>query len=303
MTDADFLFLQDMLYRKSGLSLTKDKAYLLESRLGTLCRKLKIESREALVQQMRATRNAQLEMAVIEAMTTNETLFFRDRVPFDTFRTIAMPETLARNAATRTIRIWCAAASSGQEAYSIAMILDDMQKELAGWRIDIIGTDISGEVLEKARTGVYSQFEIQRGLPVQQLLKYFSQEGDQWRVNDRLRAMVRFETFNLLDDMGKFGMFDVIFCRNVMIYFDLPTKVRTMKSLSERLKPEGCLFLGAAETVIGISDVLAPDRVNRGLYRRTGHATAHPVHFSPRGDLATPAVQSTLAPRPSFAAR
>jgi chemotaxis protein methyltransferase CheR len=303
MTDADFLFLQDMLYRKSGLALTKDKAYLLESRLGTLCRKLKIESREVLVQQMRATRNAQLEMAVIEAMTTNETLFFRDRVPFDTFRTIAMSETLARNAATRTIRIWCAAASSGQEAYSIAMILDDMQKELAGWRIDIIGTDISGEVLEKARTGVYSQFEIQRGLPVQQLLKYFSQEGDQWRVNDRLRAMVRFETFNLLDDMGKFGMFDVIFCRNVMIYFDLPTKVRTMKSLSERLKPEGCLFLGAAETVIGISDVLAPDRVNRGLYRRIGHATAQPVHFSPRSDLATSAMQSALASKSSFASR
>jgi chemotaxis protein methyltransferase CheR len=280
--DSDFLFLQDLLYKKSGLSLSKDKAYLLESRLGTLCRKLKIDSREDLVRQLRTIRSSQLEMAVIEAMTTNETLFFRDRMPFDNFKSIALPEAMVRNASTRTMRIWCAAVSSGQEAYSLAMILDDMQRELAGWKIELIGTDISAEILDKAQSGVYSQFEIQRGLPVQQLLKYFVQEGDQWRVADRLRKMVRFETFNLLDDMSKFGVFDVIFCRNVMIYFDLPTKIRTMKHLAERLKPEGALFLGAAETVIGISDALAPDREHRGLYRRSGHAGAQPYHFTPR---------------------
>jgi chemotaxis protein methyltransferase CheR len=187
--DSDFLFLQDLLYKKSGLSLSKDKAYLLESRLGTLCRKLKIDSREDLVRQLRTIRSSQLEMAVIEAMTTNETLFFRDRMPFDNFKSIALPEAMVRNASTRTMRIWCAAVSSGQEAYSLAMILDDMQRELAGWKIELIGTDISAEILDKAQSGVYSQFEIQRGLPVQQLLKYFVQEGDQWRVADRLRKM------------------------------------------------------------------------------------------------------------------
>ncbi|MBX9873727.1 MAG: protein-glutamate O-methyltransferase CheR, partial [Beijerinckiaceae bacterium] len=177
-----------LLHQRSGLSLSPEKRYLAESRLGILCRRRNIADIATLIQKLRPGNDAALEHAVIEAMTTNETLFFRDHTPFDLFRDVILPERLAANAATRSLRIWCAAVSTGQEAYSLAMILDEMGPRLSGWKIQIVGTDISGEVLERARTGLYSQFEIQRGLPIQMLLKHFSQEGDRWRISERLRA-------------------------------------------------------------------------------------------------------------------
>jgi chemotaxis protein methyltransferase CheR len=267
VTEADLDFLRAFLHSRSGLSLTREKRYLLESRLGTLCRQNQIADIPAVVRQLRAGGNRALENDVVEVMTTNETLFFRDKMPFDLFRTVALPDMLTRNAATRTLRIWCAAVSTGQEAYSLAMILDEMAPRLAGWKIEIIGTDISEAVLEKARNGLYSQFEIQRGLPVQMLLKYFSQEGEQWRISEKIRAMVSLQSLNLLSDTARLGQFDVIFCRNVLIYFDIETKARVLAELARRLKPDATLFLGAAETVIGITEALAPDRVNRGIYR------------------------------------
>lgn len=267
MTEADLDFLRAFLHTRSGLSLTREKRYLLESRLGTLCRQKQIADIPAIVRQLRLGGNRALEDDVVEVMTTNETLFFRDKTPFDLFRTIALPDVLARNAATRTLRIWCAAVSTGQEAYSLAMILDEMAPRLAGWKIDIVGTDISDTVLDKARNGLYSQFEIQRGLPVQMLLKYFSQEGEQWRISEKIRGMVSLHSLNLLSDTSRLGQFDVIFCRNVLIYFDIETKAKVLAELARRLKPESTLFLGAAETVIGITEALAPDRVNRGIYR------------------------------------
>jgi chemotaxis protein methyltransferase CheR len=276
MTQADFDFLRTLLHLRSGLSLSLEKRYLVESRLGILCRKRGLADLGALVQRLRLDGDAELEGAVVEAMTTNETLFFRDRTPFDLFRDVILPERLAANAAQRTLRILCAAVSTGQEAYSLAMILDEMAGRLAGWKIEIIGTDISPEVLARARTGLYTQFEIQRGLPIQLLLKYFRQEGDKWRLSERIRDMVELRPHNLLEPNGHLGQFDVIFCRNVLIYFDVPTKAKVMGALAQRLVPDGAFLLGAAETVIGITTTIVPDKHHRGLYRDGRSSKAQP---------------------------
>jgi chemotaxis protein methyltransferase CheR len=275
ISTADFDFLRELLHARSGLALTAEKRYLIESRLSMLCRRAGIASIEEIVRRLRVGRDETLAMQVVEAMTTNETLFFRDRTPFDLFRDVVLPELCARRDHSQPIRIWSAACSTGQEAYSLAMILDEMAPQLGGRRYEIIGTDISQEVVEKAKAGSYSQFEIQRGLPIQMLIKYFTQAGDQWRVVDRLKAAVRFQTFNLLDDPTRFGMFDVIFCRNVMIYFDMATKAKVIATLARRLHPWGVVVLGAAETSLGVSDALLADRANRGLYRLPG-ALAEP---------------------------
>ncbi|OYW62382.1 MAG: chemotaxis protein CheR [Bosea sp. 12-68-7] len=277
MTDSDFTFLRRLLQLRSGLSLSPEKRYLAESRLSILCRRRDIADIATLIQKLRPGNDAALEHAVIEAMTTNETLFFRDHTPFDLFRDVILPERLAANATTRSLRIWCAAVSTGQEAYSLAMILDEMGPRLSGWKIQIVGTDISGEVLERARAGLYSQFEIQRGLPIQMLLKHFSQEGDRWRISERLRAMVDLRQHNLLEPNGHLGQFDIIFCRNVLIYFDVQTKARVLEALSPRLAPQGAMFLGAAETVIGISTTVLPDRQHRGVYRGQNCIHAQPA--------------------------
>ncbi len=276
MTDADYNFLRRLLHQRSGLSLSPEKRYLADSRLGILCRRRDIADIATLIQKLRPGNDAALEHAVIEAMTTNETLFFRDHTPFDLFRDVILPERIAANAATRSLRIWCAAVSTGQEAYSLAMILDAMAPRLSGWKIQIVGTDISSEVLERARAGLYSHFEIQRGLPIQMLLKHFSQEGDRWRISERLRAMVDLRQHNLLEPNGHLGQFDIIFCRNVLIYFDVQTKAQVLEALSPRLAPQGAMFLGAAETVIGISTTVLPDRQHRGVYRGQNCIHAQP---------------------------
>lgn len=267
MTELDFDFLRVLLQRRSGLFLSTEKRYLVESRLGMLCRRRGIAGITALVVQLRSSPASELEAAVIEAMTTNETLFFRDRTPFDLFRDVVLPEKLAANAESRTLRIWCAAVSTGQEAYSLAMLLDEAADRLVGWTIEILGTDISVEVLDRARQGLYSQFEVQRGLPIQLLLKHFRQEGDKWRLSERIRDMVTLKQHNLLEPNHQLGQFDIIFCRNVLIYFDVPTKARVMAALAERLARNGAFILGAAETVIGITTTLVPDPQHRGLYR------------------------------------
>lgn len=267
MTELDFDFLRVLLQRRSGLFLSTEKRYLVESRLGMLCRRRGIAGITALVVQLRSSPASELEAAVIEAMTTNETLFFRDRTPFDLFRDVVLPEKLAANAESRTLRIWCAAVSTGQEAYSLAMLLDEAADRLVGWTIEILGTDISVEVLDRARQGLYSQFEVQRGLPIQLLLKHFRQEGDKWRLSERIRDMVTLRQHNLLEPNHQLGQFDIIFCRNVLIYFDVPTKARVMAALAERLARNGAFILGAAETVIGITTTLVPDPQHRGLYR------------------------------------
>jgi chemotaxis protein methyltransferase CheR len=220
---------------------------------------------------------------VVEAMTTNETFFFRDKVPFEHFRDTIMPEVLKARAARRSVRIWCAAGSTGQEPYSLAMSLKEMGAALAGWRVEIIATDLSQEVLEKAKAGIYSQFEVQRGLPIQMLVKYFKQSGELWQINPELRSMVQHRQLNLLHDFSALGAFDVVFCRNVLIYFDQDTKINIFNRLARSMETDGFLVLGAAETVVGLTDTFKPIPDRRGLYRPSG---VRPALAMPRAAMA-----------------
>nr|WP_249135443.1 protein-glutamate O-methyltransferase CheR [Bradyrhizobium sp. AUGA SZCCT0222] len=258
--------MRKLLKDHSGLDLSADKQYLIESRLLPLSRKCGLAGISELVQKMKGGAPAIIAQ-VVEAMTTNETFFFRDKVPFDHFRDSIMPEVLKARAARKSIRIWCAAGSTGQEPYSLAMSLKEMSAALAGWRIEIIATDLSQEVLEKSKAGIYSQFEVQRGLPIQMLVKYFKQNGELWQINADIRAMVQHRQLNLLHDFSQLGMFDVIFCRNVLIYFDQDTKINIFGRLAKSMEADGFLVLGAAETVVGLTDVFKPFPDKRGLYR------------------------------------
>jgi chemotaxis protein methyltransferase CheR len=266
VTPPDYEYLRKLLKDQSGLDLSADKQYLIESRLVPLSRKAGLAGIPELVQKMKAG-SASLVAQVVEAMTTNETFFFRDKIPFDYFRQSIIPEILKARAARKSVRIWCAAGSTGQEPYSLAMCLKEMESQLAGWRVEIIATDLSQEVLEKSKTGLYSQFEVQRGLPIQLLVKYFKQNGEFWQINPDIRAMVQHRQLNLLHDFSQLGTFDVIFCRNVLIYFDQDTKINIFSRLCRIMEPDGFLVLGAAETVVGLTDAFKPDTDKRGLYQ------------------------------------
>ena len=266
MNGDEFDILSNLVKERSGLVLTRDKAYLLESRLLPVARKWQLKTLGELAAAVRSRADTGLVRAIVEAMTTNESFFFRDVKPFDQFKSFVLPHLLRTRASTRTIRIWSAACSSGQEPYSLAMILTEHRAQLANWRIEILATDLSTEILEKAQAGLYSQFEVQRGLPIQLLVKYFKQQGDRWQIDPAIRAMVNFRQLNLLDDIAGLGRFDVIFCRNVLIYFDQPTKTLVLDRLSRQMAPDGHLYLGGAETVLGITDKLQPVPDNRGIY-------------------------------------
>jgi chemotaxis protein methyltransferase CheR len=266
MTVTDFEFICQILRERSGLVLTNDKAYLLESRLLPVARKWKLATFDDLVRVIRSKMDEAVIRDVVEAMTTNESFFFRDTKPFDQFKALVLPALLKSRAASRTIRIWSAACSSGQEPYSLAMILSESAAQLNGWKIEIVGTDLSTEILNRAKEGMYSQFEVQRGLPITMLVKYFSQIGDRWQINAKIRGMVQYKEFNLLQDPMALGRFDVVFCRNVLIYFDQPTKTRVLNSVSKLMPEDGFLFLGGAETVLGITDKFQMVPGQRGVY-------------------------------------
>ncbi len=266
----NFDMFRTLLKQRSGLELSQDKVYLLESRLMPVARKWNLRGLEELASTIRTNRDEQLLQDITEAMTTNESSFFRDSNPFDQFRKIVLPHLLERRATTRRIRIWCAAASSGQEPYSLAIILKEEAARLPGWRVDIIGTDLSTEVLEKARQGVYTQFEVQRGLPVSYLVKYFKQIDDKWELDLEIRRMVQYQEFNLLNDPAPLGRFDVIFCRNVLIYFDQDTKGEVLGRIAKQISGDGILYLGGAETVLGITDKFRRIEGQRGIYQPTG---------------------------------
>ena len=272
MTPLDYEFLRKLLRERSGLDLSSDKQYLVESRLIPLARRVGLPGIAELVQKLKSGYDA-LTSEVVEAMTTNETFFFRDKIPFDHLRETVLPELMQARANRRSLRIWCAASSTGQEPYSIAMCLKGFAA-LAGWRVEILATDLSQGVLEKSRAGIFSQFEVQRGLPIQMLVKHFTQIGELWQLNADIRAMVQHRQLNLLQDFSHLGTFDVIFCRNVMIYFDQDTKSGIFDRLAKVLEPDGVLALGAAESVVGISDVFKPCPERRGLYRPNAARTA-----------------------------
>jgi chemotaxis protein methyltransferase CheR len=281
VTPLDYEFLRKLLKERSGLDLSPDKQYLVESRLIPLARKVGLPGITELVQKMRAGSEA-LTSDVVEAMTTNETFFFRDKVPFDHLRDTMMPALLQARASRRSLRIWCAASSTGQEPYSIAMCLKELGAALAGWRVEIIGTDLSQAVLEKSRAGIFSQFEVQRGLPIQLLVKHFTQVGELWQINADIRAMVQYRQLNLLHDFAQLGTFDVIFCRNVLIYFDQETKVGIFERLVKAVEPDGFMVLGAAESVVGISDAFRPHPERRGLYRQQATRDGAPFATAPQ---------------------
>lgn len=262
----DFDMFAALLKQRSGLVLTKDKAYLLESRLMPVARKWNMKGLDELAAAVRGRRDEALLRDITEAMTTNESSFFRDQKPFDLFKQIVLPRLSETRASKRQIRIWSAACSSGQEAYSLAMILNDEGAKFAGWRFEIVGTDISAEMVERARSGTYTQFEVQRGLPIQMLVKHFKQVGDKWQISQQMRQMATFKEWNLLQDLSALGQFDIVFCRNVLIYFDQPTKTKVLESIARIMPPDGVLYLGGAETVLGITDRFKAVEGQRGLY-------------------------------------
>jgi chemotaxis protein methyltransferase CheR len=261
----EFEFIAKLLKERSGLVITPDKGYLLESRLMPVARARGLNGLSDIVAKVKAHDEA-LARDVTEAMTTNESFFFRDDKPFIQFRQVILPQFLQMRAAKKSIRIWSAACSSGQEAYSLAMILREEQARLPGWHIEIVGTDISIEMLEKAKAGLYSQFEVQRGLPIQLLVKYFTKKDESWQIDPAIRAMVQFREWNLLRDLKPLGQFDIVFCRNVLIYFDQPTKAQVLEAIAKQMPPDGVLYLGGAETVLGISERFKPMPNQRGIY-------------------------------------
>ena len=214
-----------------------------------------------------------LECEMVEAMTTNESLFFRDGKPFDTLRRVLLSRLHTARPAGVPLRIWSAAAANGQEGYSIAMVAAELAPALGGRRVEIVGTDIAREPLERARQGLYSQFEVQRGLPMNMLVKFFSKEDQQWRVKQPLRDAVDFRHWNLLSDVRALGVFDVVFCRNVLIYFDTPTKTRVLDAIARQLQPDGILFLGGSETVLGVTEAFCAVTGESG-YRLQGNLQA-----------------------------
>lgn len=269
---SDFDLYQNLLYEKSGLVVTQDKTYLLDSRLTPIAKKWGYATLDAMTVALRAFPDQNLIKDIVEAMTTNETSFFRDQKPFTLFETIVLPAVVqARAKGSRKIRIWCAAASTGQEPYTLAMLLKEKEALWRGCSIEMVCTDISEEALAMAKAGLYSQFEVQRGLPINYLMKYFKQIDDKWQISDEIRNMIKYTYFNLLSDMKQLGTFDIIFCRNVLIYFDEKTKGQVLNRMSTQITPDGFLFMGGAETTLGITDKFKPLESQRGLYVRPDH--------------------------------
>lgn len=267
MRPDEFEFIAQAIKKRSGLALTQDKIYLLESRLQPIMRAVGCGTMSEFVNLLKLGAAEELYMEVTDAMTTNESMFFRDTKPFLQLRQVLIPKLLETHGSQKTIRVWSAACSNGQEAYSTIISFLEESHKLAGWNYDILGTDISPRVVDKAKQGIYSQFEVQRGLPIQMLLKYFKQiDNNNWQIHERLRQMVNFRLHNLLDDCSSFGRFDVVFCRNVLIYFDEPTKIQVLNKLASVMHPKGFLFLGASETILGLTTALKPLEGERGVY-------------------------------------
>jgi len=231
----------------TGIAIDADKQYFVESRLAPIMRARGLSDFAEFARLVERRDDESLVRELIDAMTTNETSFFRDRAPFEAFSDELLPRAIAARARERRLRLWCAACSTGQEAYSLAMTLDQNASALRGWSVELLATDLSRAAIETARRGCYSQFEVQRGLSTSQLLRYFHRREDGWRVNEHIRARVAFREFNLLSDFGALGKFDVIFCRNVLLYFDRETKRDVLGRLARALADDGALVLGASE--------------------------------------------------------
>jgi chemotaxis protein methyltransferase CheR len=303
MNTSDFTFLIELIKKRSGIVLSADKGYLVESRLVPVAQRNGCGSVDELVRKMHAAPNEKLSEEVTEAMTTNESFFFRDKTPFEYLKELIIPQMKERRGIQKRINFWCAAASTGQEPYSIAMILKEASPILPNWNFKIVGTDLSQEVLDKAQSGTYSQFEVQRGLPINLLMKFFKQDGEIWSIDPAIRAMVQYKNYNLLNNFKPLGNFDVVFMRNVLIYFDKETKKSILERTAALMPDDGYLVLGAAETVIGITDAFRPLKSHRGLYERNPDFAVGTRPALGARPLATPATASPARTlRPSLVA-
>ncbi|MCA0401924.1 MAG: protein-glutamate O-methyltransferase CheR [Proteobacteria bacterium] len=243
----------DFINKAAGIVLTTEKAYFIEARLSPLLREENLGSLDDLLSRAEKG-DRRLAQRLVDALTTNETFFFRDKAPFDHFRNIIIPELIARRPPGKTLRIWCAACSSGQEPFSLVMLLDELKPVLAGRNVEIHASDISEGILAKAKSGIFNQFEVQRGLPTKLLLQYFTKVGENWQISPDVVRRVNFFKFNLLEDSRNLGQFDVIFCRNVLIYFDRPTRAQIFDRMADRLPSDGFLLLGGAESTFGVTN-------------------------------------------------
>jgi chemotaxis protein methyltransferase CheR len=271
----EFGLVRRILKEHSGLNLGDDKQDMLEGKLRPLLREFALPSLSHLVLEMMRPGAEALRSRVAQAVTVQESYFFRDKVPFHFFVETMLPKLMAKRQDTRRVRIWCAAAATGQEPYSLAMELAEIDGKLAGWTVEILATDFAEDALNRARKGQYSQFEVQRGLPVALLVRYFAKVGNTWELNPEIRGKVEFCTHNLLDHGEAFGRFDAIFCRNVLIYFDEATRRAVLARLATHLAPDGYLVLGAAETTTGISgDFAVVPEGHHGIFRFTPEAAA-----------------------------
>lgn len=251
---SDFDYIRDLVRREAAIVLEPGKEYLALTRLDPIARGKGLASVADLIARLRLGGRTDLHEEVVDALTTNETSFFRDLHPFESLRTHVLPEVIERNAGRRSLTVWCAACSSGQEPYSVAMLIREHFPELTAWRIDLVATDISASMLERARAGRYGQLEVNRGLPAQFLLKYFRRDGAYWELDPSVRRMVRFQRHNLIGAWPPFPTFDIVFLRNVLIYFDLETKRQVLARVRSVMRPDGYLLLGGSETTLNIDD-------------------------------------------------
>ena len=268
MEVTDFEFVRDLVRTKSAIVLDGEKHYLVESRLQPLARQEGFASLTECVAKLRSTMFGSLHAKVIEAMTTNETSFFRDISPFEALRKVILPELIAKRGMTRQLRIWCAACSTGQEPYTLAMLIKDGFPQLDGWDVKLLATDLSTQVLEKARSGCFNQTEINRGLPAPYVLKFFDRKGMNWQVSPPIRQMVDFQSLNLIEPWPPLGTMDIVFIRNVLIYFDVATKKGILSKIKKLLRPDGYMFLGGAESTLSLDDSFFRSEIEKAsIYR------------------------------------
>lgn len=271
-----FEYISKLAMERAAIVLKPGKEYLVESRLEPLARTGGYETLDVYIDEMRGKGGfSSMHQMAVEALTTNETLFFRDLHPFESLEKKLIPEVIARRAAERRIDIWSGASSTGQEAYSIAMMLREKFPELSSWKVSIIGTDLCSKAVEKARSGIYSQLEVNRGLPLPLLVKYFDKVDDGWQIKPDLKKMVEFRKMNLIERWGMMPRFDIVMMRNVLIYFDVPTRKKILDGIQNTIHPEGCLFLGASETTLNVVDTWKVENTGRTMvYRVRGKVAA-----------------------------
>ena len=268
LTDAAHRIIADLLASRTGQELTESRLWRVPSALSSIFRERGISNVDQLVCLLANPGEHRLANEVVEALLNNETYFFRDHAYFATLAHQVLPELARERAATRRLSIWSAGCSTGQEVLSLAMMFAEQPARWAGWQIDILGTDISSKAITTARGGVYTQFEIQRGISVAQMLNFFSETDSGWQASDKIRAMTRFQQASVLDPAPSPGRFDLILCRNVLLYFDIATRQRVFDRMSGALAPDGWLMLGAGETVVGQTERFEPAACGSALYRR-----------------------------------